>query len=162
MSDELPPAEALHVAEGYGLGEVGEKHMSLPDVFARFGNERSWWIATTHPDGSPHVMPVWGVYVDEQLLFSSDPHARKSRNLDANAHIVVHLESGDQVAIVEGVAVITPGPEVPAGFTAAYNKKYGFEVDTSDPAFRFYRVEPTKVFSWDEGDFVDTAARWRF
>lgn len=162
MTNDLPNPEPLDVAEGYGLNELGENHLSLTAVLQRFGTERSWWVGTTRPDGRPHVVPVWGVQVDGQLFFSSDPRATKGRNLAANASVTVHLESGDQVAIIEGRATKVAGSDMPPGFTPAYNDKYGFEVDTSDPAFGFYRVDPVKVFSWDEGDFAATAARWLF
>jgi len=44
----------------------------------------SYWFATTRPDGRPHVRPVLGVLVDGVLCTTSNPNARKARNLAAN------------------------------------------------------------------------------
>lgn len=158
----LPQPEALAVNPDYGLSELGPEHMPLPDVLGRFGVERSWWVCTTRPDGRPHTMPVWGLFIDERLIFSTDPKSVKADNLAANAAIALHLESGDQVAIVEGTAVPVPVSDIPATFTKDYDQKYGFAVDPTEPGFRVFEVVPTKVFSWDERKFVETAARWRF
>jgi len=158
----LPQPEALAVNPDYGLTALGPDHMPLPDVLARFGAERSWWVATTRPDGRPHVMPVWGLYLDDRLIFSTDPKSVKANNLAANTAIAVHLESGDLVAIVEGHAKVLTADDVPADFTPAYDKKYGFAVDPTEPGFGAFEVMPRKVFSWDEGQFVETAARWRY
>lgn len=159
---EHPQAEPLDVPDGYGLNEVGENHASLASVLERFGTERTWWLATSRSDGRPHTAPLWGVYVDGQLLFSSDARSTKSINLASGPHAVIHLESGDQVAIIEGRTALVAGADLPSDFVPVYAAKYGFEVDTPDPAFTFYRLDPVKVMSWDESDFAATAARWRF
>jgi Pyridoxamine 5'-phosphate oxidase len=68
---------------------------------------RHYWIATTRPDGRPHCRPVWGVWLPDGFWFSTGSLAR--HNLLTNPQITVHLESGDQVVIVEGVAAAMTG-----------------------------------------------------
>ena len=51
-------------------------------------------------------MPVWGAWVDGMFFFHSHPGTRKARNLAVNPAIVVHLECGDDVVIVEGEAEV--------------------------------------------------------
>ena len=157
-----PAPEPLALDPGYGITELGENHWSLPDVFERIDTARSWWVITVRPDGRPHAAPVWGVALDERIIFSSDPKATKSLNLDANPNIVMHLESGDEVVIVEGVAEQPTYETLPDGYGERYNSKYSVEMDFSDPMFRFYEVAPRKIMAWDEAAFVETAARWRW
>jgi PPOX class probable F420-dependent enzyme len=38
-------------------------------------------LATTMPDGSPHVMPVWFVLEDDELVFNTGADTVKGRNL---------------------------------------------------------------------------------
>ena len=64
---------------------------------------RNYWVCTIRPDGRPHAKPVWGVWLEDELLFSAHPETITARNLKANPALVAHLESGDQVAIVEGL-----------------------------------------------------------
>jgi pyridoxine/pyridoxamine 5'-phosphate oxidase len=49
----------------------------------------SYWFATTRPDGRPHVRPVLGVWVDGVLHTTSNPNARKARNLAGNPRCAV-------------------------------------------------------------------------
>src|ERR687891_725163 len=91
---------------------------------------RNYWIATTRPDGRPHCRPVWGVWLPDGFWFSTGSLAR--HNLAANPQITVHLESGDQVVIVEGVAAAVTGAGRLQGFLAAYNPKYDWDTVATD------------------------------
>jgi len=64
--------------------------------------ETAIWIATTRPDGQPHSRPVWGVWLDITFYFSTGSLA--TQNLAAQSAITVHLESGNEVVIIEGTA----------------------------------------------------------
>ena len=44
-------------------------------------------------DARPHVMPVWGVWMDEALWFGSSRGSRKARNLVTNAHCAVTTDN---------------------------------------------------------------------
>ena len=162
MSTETPKPEPLDVPAEYGLSELGSDHMSLDQVMRRFGDERSWWMVTVRPDGRPHAVPVWGLLSEGELIFSIDPNSTKAKNIAAGSEIVLHLESGDAVAIVEGSTQTMTHDELPAGYGVAYNEKYDVEIDFSTPGIAIYKVVPTKVFSWDESAFVETAVRWRY
>src|SRR5262249_57282821 len=73
-------------------------------VDARMRGARNYWVGTSGPDGRPHAMPVWGVWMDDRLHFATDRHSKKARNLAANPACVVHLARGDDVVILEGIA----------------------------------------------------------
>jgi hypothetical protein len=45
---------------------------------------RTYWISTTRPDGRPHAIPVWGVWVDGTLYHGGGDDTRRARKLDAN------------------------------------------------------------------------------
>jgi len=82
---------------------------------------------------------------------------RWSKNLDADPRIVVHLEDGEKVVIVEGDAQRTSDEdddEVIA-VKAAYKNKYNFD----HPA-PFWRITPTLAFSWTR--FDKDATRFKF
>jgi PPOX class probable F420-dependent enzyme len=129
---------------------------------------RNYWVGTTRPDGRPHATPVWGVWVDETFYFGTGERSRKGRNLAAYPHLVVHLESGDDVVILEGVAeVITdPDPDLSARIADAYASKY-LDPETGEEfrpgsAEGMFSVCPRVVFAWLENDFPRTASRWFF
>lgn len=129
---------------------------------------RNYWVTTSGPDGKPHAAPVWGVWVDETLYFGTAPRSRKARNLAHNPNIVVHLESGDEVVIVEGVAeeVTNPDSSLSAKIIEAYAAKYvdpetgsEFQLGSTEG---LKAVRPGIVFAWQEQDFPRTATRWVF
>jgi Pyridoxamine 5'-phosphate oxidase len=80
-------------------------HKFLPFTHAedRLTKSRNYWICTTRPDGRPHSIPVWGFWFEGALYFGTARSTRKSRNLAHNPAISVHLESGDDVVILEGM-----------------------------------------------------------
>ncbi len=57
---------------------------------------RDYWVATVHPDGRPHLTPVWGLWVDGAFYFGSGPQTRKARNLAENPSVAVHTVGEDE------------------------------------------------------------------
>ena len=104
-------------------------------------------------------MPVWGLWWDEGVLFSSSPDSVKARNLTRDPRVVVHLESGDEVVILEGEAERTP---IDDGAADAYGEKYGYRPDPSVTGRPWLRLAPTRAFAWREADYPGTATRFEW
>jgi PPOX class probable F420-dependent enzyme len=149
--------------EGYGLKPADEGSGLLPweHVESRLAAARNYWIGTTRSDGRPHAIPVWGLWLDDAIWFSTDPKSLKGRNLARRPEVVVHLESGDDVVIVEGRADRISEPAPLARFADVYEQKYNLRMDPTNPDFGIYRVEPLVVLAWLESDFPGIATRWR-
>ena len=88
----------------YGISADADGLLPWQHVSEQMAAARNYWIGTVRPDGRPHATPVWGVWVDETFYFGMGPRSVKARNLAANPALVVHLESGDDVVVLEGVA----------------------------------------------------------
>jgi len=123
---------------------------------------RNYWVSTTCPDGRPHTMPVWGIWQDDALYFATGRNSRKGHNLAADPRVALHLESGDQVVILEGVVKEINDPEALARFVDAYEVKYAIRPSTIDPKQVIYGLRPTSAFTWAEENFPQSALRWRF
>ena len=141
----------------------------LPWSWAAERLERAinYWVATTRPDGRPHSMPTWGVWVDNTFYFEGSPETRRMRNLAANPAVVVHTESGDEVVVVEGaaVAILYPDAALSARLVEAYTAKYlaqhGYQPDPKDwEGGGLYAARPETVLGWQE--FPKTVTRWHF
>ena len=76
---------------------------------------------------------------DGTLLFSCGGESRKARELAQDPRLVVHLESGDDVVIVEGVAEPTTAT---VADVEAYEQKYAYRLDA---AKGWYRVAPRRA-----------------
>jgi Pyridoxamine 5'-phosphate oxidase len=107
-------------------------------------------------------MPVWGLWLEGAIWFSTHPRSQKGRNLASSPEVVVHLESGDEVAIVEGVAEPVRGGDLLARFIDEYEAKYGYRIGPERAALAVYSVRPRMAFAWREADFPASATRWRF
>lgn len=162
MNSSEPRAERPGLREGYGISKDNDGLMAWPEVEAKLIASRNYWVCSTRADGRPHVAPVWGLWLDSALLFSSDPDSVKGRNLSRQPEVVIHLESGDDAVILEGriERFADTSPEY-NGFVEAYEVKYGIRLEP-DPSFAYFKLRPRTALSWLESDFPRTATRWRF
>ena len=151
------------------MTEVRESRVSSGGPLAwshaeeRLERARNYWIATTRPDCGPHAAPVWGVWVEGSLYFGTDRSSVKGRNLAHSPELIVHLESGDDVVILEGEVEEVRDQTSFVAIDAAYRVKYGMGVsDAGDEGAVWYVVRPRKAHAWLENDFLNTATRWRF
>lgn len=127
----------------------------------------NYWIATVDLQNWPHVTPVWGVWVDETFYFDGSPATRRGRNLAANPNLVVHLENGTQVVILQGQARMLRGSDnrplaekLAQTYTAKYaGLGYSPSPDTWDQG-GLYVVQPRVVLAWTK--FPQDATRWTF
>ncbi len=146
--------------EGYGVPQSAEGMLPWRFAQERLERARNYWVCTVRPDGRPHAAPVWGVWVANALYFGTSPASLKARNLATNPAVVVHLESGDEVVIVEGRA--EQAGSLPAELFRqigdAYAAKYGGYRPES--AASQYVVWPRTVYGWR--DFPTDVTRWRF
>ena len=110
-------------------------------VEQRLRDSVNYWLCSVRPDGRPHVIPRWGVYLDGKFYYDGSPETRHARNLEANPNVSLHLESGNDVVIMDGTSQPAgkPAPEFAVRLAEAYRAKYTGEG---------YSPEPTQ---WDEG-----------
>ncbi len=149
---------------GYGLPETPPEPAKADWAQAQeqLTAARNYWISTSGADSRPHAMPVWGIWLDGALLFSTGRASRKGRDLAANPQVVAHLESGDDVVLLEGVVEEVIDTETLARFVELYDAKYAVRPDAADPENVTYGLRPLTAFTWQEAYFVESAARWRF
>src|SRR5262249_24122151 len=129
----------------------------------RLEKSKNYWICTTRPDGRPHSIPVWGLWLDGTLYFGTGRTTRKAKNLKHNRAVSIHLESGDDVVILEGAAAeldLTPKPLLKK-LDAASRAKYKMPLMVI-PESVIYSVRPRVVLAWTEKDFPNNATRWQF
>ena len=158
-----PAASRPHVP-GYGIPE--DESGLLPWSWARERLEAAtvYWLATADAEANPHVIPIWGAWVDDRWYVEGGP-TRWQRNLRANPKLAIHIEIGTEVVIVEGVGreLIAP-PEPLSGAILGGYAKYraiGYEA-TADHWTEggLWELRPVKAFAWSK--FPDDMTRFRF
>ena len=122
---------------------------------------RTFWLATIHrSQGRPHVMPVWGVWLDDAFIFSTGRKSRKGQNLAANPACTIANDDGEQAVVVEGLAQEIEDAATLERVAAAYGKKY--KMDPRSMGEPIFAVRPKRVFGFIEKSFPKSATRWRF
>lgn len=152
---------------GYGILPAGEGRGLLPWSWAeqRLRDSHDYWLATAWPDGRPHVMPVWGLWIDGCLWFSSSRGSRKARNLRARQSCVITTDQAREPVIIEGHAELVVDATRLAEMLAAENRKYstnyGPELLDRDVNAAF-RIVPHWAFGLAEDDFSGSPTKWVF
>jgi hypothetical protein len=127
----------------------------------RLKKSRQYWIATTRPDGTPHLMIIWGAWLDDSFWFSTGASSRKARNLATNPKCAIGTDDAAKAAIIEGTVemIDAQGAEFEK-FATAYEKKYAWNLrEMAQPVYRF---RPSVGFGLFEKKFKQTATRWLF
>ncbi len=134
-----------------------------------------YWLATVNLNGQPHVMPVFGVWLESALYFTSGQAVRKARNLAHNSSCVITASGEKLDLIVEGVAVKVRDEARLRRVAERYVSKYGWRVTVREgayfadygapsagpPPYELYEVRPATVFGLGT-DEPYGATRWRF
>jgi hypothetical protein len=122
--DVAPHADRPIFPEGYGLPSSTEGMLAWADVEARLVASTSYWLATVRPDGRPHVVPRWGVWLDGRFWYDGATTTVHVRNLATNRACSLNLENGTEAVIVEGESLPTRAPAETLGarISAAFAK----------------------------------------
>jgi hypothetical protein len=110
-------------------------------VAEQLTDSKHYWLASVRPNGKPHVVPRWGVFINNKFYYDGSPETRHARNILGNPKVTLHLESGEKAIILEGTSrpADKPDPEFAIQLAKAISAKY---------AVLGYSPEPNQ---WDEG-----------
>jgi nitroimidazol reductase NimA-like FMN-containing flavoprotein (pyridoxamine 5'-phosphate oxidase superfamily) len=161
----MDPASSRPYMPGYGIVGPLEGRGLLPWSWAeeRLVQSHDYWLATVRPDGSPHVMPVWGVWMEGAAWWSSSHQSRKARNMASDPRAVITTDNPRQPVVVEGTAELIFEDQVIERFTAWVNAKYNTDLAVSFfTENACFRLDPRWVFSLDDEEFIGTPTRWVF
>jgi nitroimidazol reductase NimA-like FMN-containing flavoprotein (pyridoxamine 5'-phosphate oxidase superfamily) len=149
-------------APGYGIVGADEGKGLLPWTWVarKMNGCRTFWLATIHAsDPRPHVMPIWGVWLDDAFFFSTGGKSRKGQNLAANPACTIANDNGAEAVIVEGTATRLEDEAKLKKMAAAYKKKY--KMDPRSMNEPIFMVRPSTVFGFIEKSFPKSATRWK-
>jgi hypothetical protein len=152
-----PTASRPHMP-GYGIAESESGLLPWSWAQARLTDAPRYWVVTVAGDGAPHAMPVWAVWHDGALWFSTGGRSRKARNLRANRHCAVHTEGGEPVVLHGTADFMSDDAEAALD---AYAAKYGSRPPDLDEN-PFIRVRPSWAFGLVESEFTTSPTRWDF
>jgi PPOX class probable F420-dependent enzyme len=157
----LPPMALVRDHQVMADGSI-----TWAEVAGRLASARTYWVSSTTPSGAPHAAPVWGAVTGGTLYLYSERSTVKARNLAADPRVVVHLESGEDVLIVRGVAEDLGTPAMVPDVVAALAAKYTSPEDQRylpdhDPDFDVvWAIRPRSAMAWRLDDYAASQRRW--
>ena len=136
---KTPKLSRPKLPQGYADNPVS--YVDWEWVAAQMNDAKHYWLCSVRPDGRPHVVPRWGVFIDNKFYYDGSPETRHAQNIMTNSQVSLHLESGKQAVIMGGVSEPAgkPDPELAKKLAEAISGKYA-----SDG----YSPKPDQ---WDEG-----------
>jgi pyridoxine/pyridoxamine 5'-phosphate oxidase len=113
----------------------------------RLVRAHNYWLAVNRDARAPYVRPVWCVWAEGALFFTTSPASSKARAFAADPQVSVQLELDREVVVVEG-CVERCDPTAAA--VAEYAAKYGW---TPPPSQDWYAVRVQRLYASDEATY---------
>jgi Pyridoxamine 5'-phosphate oxidase len=143
-----------------------------------FAAERWYWVATTGNEGCPHLRPVLAVRVDGRIYSTTNPGARKGRDLISRPAAALAARAPAIDIVIEGHVVWIEDRQQLQRVGDAYQSKYGWPVTiTADnafdapygaptaglPPYRVYELVPEVAYAFGTDDKLGArSTRYRF
>lgn len=138
------------------------------------GGPGTFWLATTRPDGRPHIAAVGALWQDDKIYFTTGAGTRKGRNLAKNAACSFSVSLKGLDVVIEGTAVKVTDDATLQGLAKRYRDS-GWPASVADGAFTAeYSAPSAGPPPWDVYVVTPTvsvgvateephgATRWRF
>ena len=155
-----PVAEKPEIPSEYGNPTT---RLGWDEVEQKLKDAPVYWIASTRPDGRPHVIPRDGTWIDGGLYYGGSPQTVHFRNISKNPEVVAHIGDGQEVVIVEGaIEIEKPSKEEAERIADESFAKYP-QYGRMDPTVYMNGVSvlrPRRVLAWT--NFTENATRFRF
>jgi PPOX class probable F420-dependent enzyme len=166
LPDHAPRADRPFMP-GYGLRgpTEGTGLLSWQWAHDRLVASHDYWLASSRPDGRPHLMPVWGVWDGAAVFFSSANGSRKAQNLRARPRCSLATDDAYRPVVLEGDARVVTDAARRKNALDLENAKYGtdYGIEMLDPDHNtWFEFRPVWAFALDEDDFTGSPTRWSF
>jgi nitroimidazol reductase NimA-like FMN-containing flavoprotein (pyridoxamine 5'-phosphate oxidase superfamily) len=168
MVDSQPRIEERYIA-------TDERPLTAwTDASQKLAAGSTYWLATTGSDGSPHIVPVLAVWVENTLHFVANRASQKARNLVNDPRCAIATGAPSLDLVVQGNASRVSDSSRLALVAGEFLTKYDWPVTVRDgaffgdgaptagpPPYDVYEVVLTRAYGFGT-DESHSATRWSF
>jgi hypothetical protein len=146
-----PIVEQLDLPKDYGSPK---KKLEWAVVRADLEEAPVYWVASTRPDGRPHVVPRDGIWLDDTWYYGGSPETVHNRNVEKNPSAVVHIGDGMKAIIVEGEThFVKTSQEIGEKLAEVNNVKYAhYGMNSTAETYTqggTWALKATRVIAWN-------------
>ena len=156
----MPTVEKLNLPSGYGTTTTT---LEWGAVREQLEEAKQYWLATNRAVGSPHIIPIDGVWLDDLWYYGGSPDTAHWRLVQRDPNVTMHLPDPWRVVVVEGaVRKADPSPGIAQQLADVSNQKYpdyGFTYEPSSFTGALV-LQPTRVLAWSS--FPNDCTRFTF
>lgn len=145
------------------------------DAKAQFDKSDKYWLTTINPKGKPHVRPIFCVWLEDSIYFTSSPDAQKGKNIEVNSHCSICAAGKTLDVIIEGEVQRVTDQAALEKVRQLYKDKYDWPItvegdaytapyaapSAGKPPYALYQITLTKAFGFGN-DEIYGATRWQF
>lgn len=156
----MPNAERISLPAGYG---TSTKTLDWSVVCRQLEEAKQYWLATNRADGSPHVIPIDGVWLDDRWYYGGSPDTAHRKLVQRDPNVTMHLPDPWRVVVVEGtVSTVNPSLDVAQRLADVSNRKYPDYGITYEPSWfeGTLMLQPVRVVAWSS--FPSDCTRFTF
>lgn len=119
------------------------RHMISADDLRRLETSRNLWLATVRPNGSPHLVPIWFVWLEGKAYICTSADSVKTRNIRTNPQVAFALEDANDPVLIQGTARILEqaSPEV----ISVFQQKFDWDIRTDETYNAVIEITPVRV-----------------
>lgn len=136
--------------------------MTAAEASAFLAGSRKLQLATINPDGTPHLVTMFYVLIDDRIAFWTYRASQKARNLARDPRVTCLVEAGEDYFELRGVqvngtvrcvqdqeGVLGIGRRIAAGLQGVPDDALEEYVAKQARKRLGYIVEPARIASWD-------------
>jgi PPOX class probable F420-dependent enzyme len=127
-------------------------------AFLQWGT-RTGMLATTRPDGRPHVAPVWFILDGDDLIFTTGANTVKGRSPRRDGRVCVAVDDPTPpfaFVMIEGVVSISEDPDSLRDYATRIGRRYMGDDRAEEygrrngvPGELLVRLSPTRIVAQD-------------
>ena len=136
--------------------------MTDEEIHAFLEEQRTLQVATIDHDGFPHLVAMWYVLINDEVVFWTYARSQKAVNLRRDPRLTCLVEAGEKYQELQGVqikgravmrddleTVQRVGETIFERYTGPLNENTRQLVEAQAPKRLIVFVKPVEVVSWD-------------
>ncbi len=133
----------------YGVATDTTGMLEWNDVAAALAAAPIFWVATVNPSSTPHLIPIWGAWVESSAYIEGGDMTRWSRNLAVRPTVHIGVDHDATQIMVRGEGEqIEASHDLQTDIADCYAAKYPYR-----PAgTTYWEVRARRVLAWSTSD----------